>query len=97
MMLDEDIMDRYWQRDEEAIGQTKQKYGAYLLKIAYNILFDREDSEESVNDIYLRAWHSMPPQRPKAELLHFNMENKGFAVLFSGNCIIIEGRKREGR
>lgn len=65
-MGDEEIIALYWQCDEEAIGQTRLKYGSYLSKIAYNILFDREDSEESVNDTYFRAWNSMPPQRPKA-------------------------------
>lgn len=65
-MRDEEIIALYWQRDEEAIGQTRKKYGGYLSKIAYNILFDREDSEESVNDTYLCAWNSMPPQKPKA-------------------------------
>ena len=71
-MGDEEIIALYWQRDEEAIGQTRLKYGSYLSKIAYNILFDREDSEESVNDTYLRAWHSMPPQRPKALLAYLS-------------------------
>lgn len=63
-MQDESIVALYWQRDEAAIRETEQKYGAYLTKIAYNILADVEDSQESVNDTYLKAWNSMPPHWP---------------------------------
>lgn len=63
-MEDSAIVSLYWDRDETAITQTQRKYGQYLLKIAVNILADREDSQESVNDTYLAAWNSMPPQRP---------------------------------
>ncbi len=58
------IVQLYWDRNEIAITHTQQKYGPYLMKIAVNILADREDSLESVNDTYLAAWNSMPPQRP---------------------------------
>ena len=63
-MQDSQIVDLYWRRNEAAIDQTDKKYGRYLTKIAYNILADREDSQESVNDTYLAAWNSMPPHRP---------------------------------
>lgn len=63
-MEDEQIVNLYWNRDEEAIRETEIKYDRYLTKIAYNILCDREDSRESVNDTYLAAWNSMPPHRP---------------------------------
>ena len=65
-MQDEEIIALYWQRSETAISETEQKYGHYLLKIANNILASREDSRESVNDTYLKAWESMPPHRPAA-------------------------------
>ncbi len=65
-MRDEKIIDLYWERNEQAIKHTDEKYGKYLSKIAYNILADKEDSKESVNDTYLAAWNSMPPQRPTA-------------------------------
>ena len=64
-MEDSKIVDLYWDRNEEAIACTQQKYGAYLLKIARNILSDAQDSEECVNDTYLAAWNSMPENRPK--------------------------------
>ena len=63
-MLDEEIVNLYWKRDERAIRETKTAYGRYLHKIAYNVLSDIEDCRESVNDTYLAAWNSMPPNRP---------------------------------
>ncbi len=64
-MVDQQIIELYWDRDEEAIRQTEQKYGAYLSKVAFNILADWEASMECVNDTYLAAWNSMPPHRPE--------------------------------
>jgi len=63
-MRDDQIVDLYWQRDESAIKVTQEKYGAYMMKIARNILYNKEDSEESVNDTYLAVWNSVPPHRP---------------------------------
>lgn len=63
-MEDSKIIEMYWDRNEDAISETKLKYENYLSKIAYNILADIEDSQESVNDTYLRAWNSMPPHKP---------------------------------
>lgn len=65
-MEDSQIVALYWDRDEAAIEQTQKKYGRYLAKIAYNILANREDSQESVNDTYLAAWDSIPPHKPQA-------------------------------
>ncbi len=63
-MEDSKIIEMYWDRNEDAISQTKLKYEKYLSKIAYNILADIEDTRESVNDTYLRAWYSIPPHKP---------------------------------
>lgn len=63
-MKDAQIVALYWDRNEAAIEQTQQKYGAYLSKISYNILSDLEDSSECVNDTYMKAWSSMPPHKP---------------------------------
>ena len=63
-MKDQDIVNLYWDRNENAIHQTQMKYGAYLSKVSYNILADFEDSKECVNDTYLAAWNSMPENRP---------------------------------
>lgn len=63
-MEDRHIVELYLERSEEAITQTDIKYGRYCHKIAYNILGDDEDSEECVNDTYMRVWGSIPPNEP---------------------------------
>lgn len=63
-MEDKQIVDLYWARSEKAISETDKKYSRYCYYIAYNILYNNEDSEECVNDTYLNAWGSMPDQRP---------------------------------
>ena len=63
---DSKIVALYFDRNETAIDQTQKKYEKYLMKIAFNILADREDSQESVNDTYMAAWNSIPPHRPQA-------------------------------
>lgn len=64
-MKDHEIIDLYWKRLENAISATAEKYGKYCHSISYNILHSREDAEECVNDTWLGAWKSMPPQRPE--------------------------------
>ncbi len=63
-MDDELIVQLYWDRSESAISETDRKYGSYCKSIAYNILQNIEDAEESVNDTYMDAWNAMPPHRP---------------------------------
>lgn len=63
-MTDEGIVNLYWDRNEAAITETDLKYGRYCFSISYNILSNKEDSDECVNDTYNAAWNSMPPQRP---------------------------------
>lgn len=65
MMDDNKIIELYWTRDERALEATRTKYGHYCYTIAYNILHNREDSDECVNDTYLGAWNSIPPHRPQ--------------------------------
>ena len=63
-MEDEKIIELYWQRSPQAIDETSRKYGAYCMRLSMNILMNREDSEENVNDTYLRVWNAIPPQKP---------------------------------
>ena len=63
-MEDSKIVELYWQKNENAIKETNSKYGAYCFSIANNILHNKEDSEECVNDTWLNAWNAMPPQKP---------------------------------
>ena len=63
-MEDQGIIALFFERSEQAIEETDKKYGGYCYSIAYNILSNREDSEESVSDTYLAAWNTIPPRRP---------------------------------
>ena len=63
-MEDKDIVQLFWDRNEQAIAETSAKYGHHCAYIAMNILNNREDAEECVNDAYLNAWNSIPPHRP---------------------------------
>ena len=63
-VTDEEILDLYWRRSQDAISRTSEKYGSYCFTVAHNILYSYEDSEECVNDTWLRAWDSIPPTRP---------------------------------
>lgn len=64
-MEDHQIIELYWSRLEQAITETAKKYGRYCYSIAYGILHSNQDSEECVNDTYLRAWDSIPPTKPE--------------------------------
>lgn len=63
-MDDKKIIDLYWKRSESAISETANKYGRYCNTIAFNILHNREDAEECVNDTYLKVWGVIPTLRP---------------------------------
>lgn len=63
-MDDTSIIKLFFDRDEQAIQETDRKYGGYCYSIAYNILANQEDSEESVSDTYLSAWNTIPPRKP---------------------------------
>ena len=63
-MTDAQIVEMYWNRNEQAITVTAEKYGTYCYSVAYGVLHNEEDSKESVNDTYMSAWNSMPPHKP---------------------------------
>lgn len=65
-MEEKQIIDLYMQRDESAITETASSYGGYLLSIAFNILYSKEDSDECVNDTYMKAWNVIPPNNPES-------------------------------
>lgn len=79
-MDDNKIVELYWQRNEHAIAETAEKYGAYCMKISYNILADKFDSEENVNDTYMQAWNSMPPHRPDRLLAYLSKLTRNLAL-----------------
>ena len=63
-MDDNQIVALYWERSERAIAETDLKYGALCRSVAGNLLGNREDAEEIVNDTYHAAWNAMPSERP---------------------------------
>ncbi len=62
--MDNDIIELFWQRDEKAIDTVTKQYGNYLFNIANTILNNKQDSEECLNEVYLKLWNSIPPARP---------------------------------
>lgn len=63
-MDDQNIIELFFQRSENAITETAKKYDKYCRKIAYNILQNKRDTEECLNDTYLKTWNAIPPQKP---------------------------------
>ena len=63
-MDDRRIVELFFERNEQALTETKEKYSRYLHRVAHNILQNQQDAEECVNDTYLRAWNAIPPHRP---------------------------------
>lgn len=70
-MNDEKIISLYFERNEEAVSASDEKYGKYCFAVANNILESEEDSKECVNDTWLRAWNSIPPAKPSVLKLFF--------------------------
>ena len=64
MMEDTRIIELFFERDQQAIQELDTKYGKVCHKLSYNIVNNRYDAEECVNDAWLGAWNSIPPQRP---------------------------------
>lgn len=64
MTDDEKIIDLFFERDQQGIRELDMKYGKICHNLSYNIVNNRQDAEECVNDAYLGAWNAIPPERP---------------------------------
>ena len=64
MIEDEKIVELFFRRSELAIRELDNKYGKVCHKLSYNIVNNRQDAEECVNDAYLGAWNAIPPEKP---------------------------------
>ena len=62
---DREIIELFFERSEQAIIELSNKYGPVCAKVAFNILNNKQDTEECVNDAYLGAWNTIPPHDPK--------------------------------
>ena len=63
-MTDDRIIGLYLERSEDAVTETQRQYGRYFTSIAYGIVRNESDAEEIVNDVYLQAWNTIPPEHP---------------------------------
>ena len=79
-MDDEKIITMFQNRDESAIRELSDKYGSYCSRIAWNILENREDVEECVNDTWFSVWRYIPPQVPKVLSAFCGKITKGIAI-----------------
>lgn len=63
-MEDKEIVALLWERSRDAIPALARQFGDRLQRTAMNILGNKEDAEEAVNDTYLALWDAIPPERP---------------------------------
>ena len=63
-MEDKELIDLFFARKESAVTELKAKYEKSLNYIATHLV-NYEDAEECVNDTYMSAWNSIPPNRPE--------------------------------
>ena len=64
-MRDEEIIELFFRRSEKAIDETDKKYGNYCQTIANNILGNRQDVDECIDDTYMKLWNNIPPTKPR--------------------------------
>ena len=79
-MEDQQIIELYWQRSDQAISESDRKYGAYCTVIARNICGSPQDAEECVSDTWLTAWNQIPPKRPGVLSAFFGTITRNFAI-----------------
>ena len=63
-MQDAELLAMYQAQDEHAISETDTKYGNRLRQIAFELLGNRQDAEETVSDVMMQAWKRVPEDPP---------------------------------
>lgn len=79
-MDDSKIIELFFARNEDAIKHTDEIYGRRLYRLADNILQNGQDAEESVSDTYMRAWDTIPPQKPQHFFAYIAKICRNFAL-----------------
>ena len=79
-MEDIHIINLFLERSEDAIRQVEVKYEKFCFKIAWNILYNTEDSEECVNDTWLITWNKIPPKTPTKLSAFLGKNNQKFGI-----------------
>ncbi len=79
-MDDKQIIELYFERNEQAIKETQDKYGAFCHRIAMNILGIHEDAEECVNDTYYSVWKQIPPTVPEVFKVYLGRITRNLSI-----------------
>lgn len=79
-MDDKQIIELYFERNEQAIKETETKYGAFCHRIAMNILGIHEDAEECVNDTYYSVWKQIPPTVPEVFKVYLGRITRNLSI-----------------
>lgn len=79
-MEDKQIVALYWAREEAAIAESEKKYGAYCYEIAHRVLANYEDTQETLDDTWLGAWNTIPPEKPTLLRPFFARLTRHFAI-----------------
>lgn len=79
-MEDSKILDLFWQRKEKAIVEIEKKYAKYCAAVAGNILWDKEDIGECLNDTWFRAWKGIPPEKPRNLRMYLAKITRNLAI-----------------
>ena len=79
-MDDKQIIELYFERNEQAIKETETKYGAFCHRIAMNILGIHEDAEECVNDTYFSVWKQIPPTVPEVFKVYLGRITRNLSI-----------------
>ena len=80
MMEDTRIIELYFERSEQAIIDTAHKYGSYCRCIANNILHNKQEVEECLDDTYMQAWDSIPPHIPTRMKTYLGKITRNLAI-----------------
>ena len=79
-LSDTEILELLWQRSETGLARVEQKYCRFCYRLAMNLLGQKEDAEECVNDVYLAIWDTIPPNRPASLRAYIGKVTRNIAV-----------------
>ena len=87
-MTDQELVELFWQRREEALTGLQDKYGAGAAPSPAASWGEERDVEECLGDCWLQLWNAIPPARPQ----HF----RGYLGAVVRNRALLL-RRRRGR
>lgn len=88
-MTDQELVDLFFARSEQALALTQAKYGAWCRRLAGNILGEPRDTEECLSDCWLLLWNAIPPAKPE----HF----QGYlGAVVRNRALLLRARRARG-